>query len=112
MTGNRRDHEFFHRLLAENAGAEEPAPSRLKARIYSALIREQQATGPLRDLSETQAAGHALCVFEKLVQIAPVGGAAKEPFFCWACHARLLAERIENAPIFWQHCPYVAFKKN
>ena len=89
----------------------ERAPSRMKARIYSALVREQQETGPLQSLSETQAAGRGLCIFEKLVQIAPVGEKAKSPFFCWTCHARILAENLENAPILWAHCPYVAFQK-
>jgi hypothetical protein len=49
-------------------------------------------------------------VFEKLVQIAPLGEKAKSPFFCRVCHARALAESFENPPIFWPHCPYVAFK--
>jgi len=97
-------------LQTEDLASEEKAPSRLKARVYSALIREQQTTGPLQDLSATQAAGHSLCVFEQLVQIAPVGEAVKTPFFCWACHARALAERIENAPIYWPHCPYAEFQ--
>jgi len=112
MPGNKHDREFF-RILSQggDAGLEEKAPSRLKARIYYSLIREQQATGPLQSLSETEASGHGLCVFEHLVQIAPIGDSAKEPFFCWACHARLLAERMENAPIFWPNCPYAGFRK-
>ena len=52
------------------------------ARLYSALIRKQQATGPLlASLEQSVAAGHDVCVFEKLVQIAPVGNNAKSPFF-------------------------------
>ncbi len=93
------------------AAPQEHAPSRVKARIYSALIRKQQETGPLQSLSETRAAGRGLCIFEELVQIAPVGERAKSPFLCWTCHARILAENLENAPIFWAHCPYVAFHK-
>lgn len=93
-------------------GQEEHAPSRLKSRVYSALIRAQQETGPLQTLTESEAAGHGLCVFEKLVQLAPVGEKAKAPFFCWTCHARILAEHVENAPLFWQNCPYVAFKRH
>lgn len=99
----------FTRLFSE-AEEEERAPSSLKARLYSALIREQQASGPLASLDATVAAGHGICVFEKLVQIAPVGEQLKSPFFCRTCHARVLAERFNNAPIFWPNCPYVAFK--
>ncbi len=111
MPGHERDDQLF-RMLCEfdEAAFEERAPSRVKARLYSAIIRDQQETGPLQSLSETHAAGHGLCIFESLVQIAPVGEKAKSPFFCWTCHARLLAENVENAPIFWAHCPYVSFQ--
>jgi hypothetical protein len=95
---------------SDETASEERAPSRLKARIYSAIIREQQNTGPLQSLSETRASGHGLCVFESLVQIAPVGEKAKSPFFCWTCHSRLLAENLEDPPIFWTNCPYVTFQ--
>jgi len=86
------------------------APSSLKARLYSAFIAEQQTTGPLASLDQTVATGRGLCVFEKLVQIAPIGEKAKSPFFCHVCHARVLAEGFENPPIFWPNCPYVQFK--
>jgi hypothetical protein len=88
------------------------APSSLKACLYSALIHKQQESGPLASLDESVALGHAICVFEKLVQIAPVGAKVKSPFFCQACHARVLAEHLDNPPIFWPHCPYVAFKNS
>lgn len=112
MPDNESD-EKFRRMLtqAEQPGPREKAPSRLKARIYSVLIREQQVTGPLQDLAATHAAGHNLCIFERLVQIAPIGEQAKSPFFCRVCHARVLAENVEDAPIFWAHCPYVDFQK-
>lgn len=112
MSGNHAE-EKIRQLLAQAEAAvpEVKAPSRLKARLYSALVREQQASGPLQDLAATCAAGHQLCVFEKLVQIAPVGTLLKEPFYCRVCHARLLAEKIENAPIFWAHCPYAEFQE-
>lgn len=90
---------------------DERAPSRLKARAYSALIRAQQETGALQNLTQSEEAGYRLCVFEKLVQIAPIGDAAKSPFFCWGCHARFLAEQMENAPIYWPNCPYSTFQK-
>jgi hypothetical protein len=109
---NAKWEQEFSRILAEPPGGSERAPSSLKARLYSALIQEQQATGPLASLDATVAAGRGICIFEKLVQIAPVGEAVKSPFFCRTCHARVLAEKFDNAPIFWPHCPYVAFKNN
>jgi len=51
-------------------------------------------------------------VFEQLVQISPVGKTAQSVFYCNVCHARVLAERFENPPIYWSHCPYVDFKKS
>ena len=97
-------------LLADDEERLSPAPSSLKARLYSAFIRKQQETGSLASLDVSVAGGHDVCVFEKLVQIAPLGNAAKSPFFCRACHARVLAEYFEDPPIFWEHCPYVQFK--
>jgi hypothetical protein len=96
-------------LLTQRTG-EERAPSSLKARLYSALIHKQQQTGPLASLDASVEAGHGICVFEKLVQIAPVGEQAKMPFFCQVCHARVLAEHFNNPVIFWSQCPYVKFK--
>jgi len=87
------------------------APSSLKARLYSALIRKQQESGPLASLDATVSAGHEICIFEKLVQIVPVGETAKSPFFCEICHSRVLAEHFDQAPIFWPGCPYVKFKE-
>jgi hypothetical protein len=85
-------------------------PSRLESRIYSALIERQQNDGPLLSLSEVKARGRRLCVFEELVQIAPVGEAAKQPNFCGICHARILAENVKNAPVYWPGCPYAQFQ--
>lgn len=111
MPDHRRNEELLsHVLEAINPSSEERAPSRLKATIYSALIKAQQASGPLQSISRTEDDGYPLCVFEKIVQIAPVEEKAKEPFFCWGCHARVLGEKVENAPIFWKHCPYVKFQ--
>ena len=107
----RRDHErLFATLLSPPEASGEKTPPSLKARLYSALIRAQQASGPLASL-DTTSADHGLCIFEKLVQIAPVGERAKSHFFCEVCHARLLAERFDNPPIFWPNCPYSKFKK-
>ena len=106
------DEEFFQLLGQRDESAlDERAPSRLKARVYSALVRKQQETGPLMSLEHTQASGHDLCVFEKLVQITPIRESSKSAFFCTACHARVLAENFESAPIFWSCCPYVEFQK-
>lgn len=109
MTNHDEELEF-RRLLSEGEEVGERAPASLKARLYSALIHEQQAQGPLASLNDTVAAGYGICVFEKLVQIAPLGEKAKSPFFCQVCHARILAENFENPPIYWPNCPYVAFK--
>lgn len=99
-------------LLSESGIREEHAPASLKARLYTALIHKQQESGPLASLDASVSIGHGLCVFEKLVQIAPVGEGAKSPFFCQVCHARVLAEHLDNPPIFWPNCPYVAFKRS
>ncbi|HJZ99013.1 MAG TPA: hypothetical protein VKE70_21030 [Candidatus Solibacter sp.] len=86
------------------------APARLKSRIYSALVERQRHEGPLLSLTEVKAGGRNLCVFEELVQITPLGEPAKQPNFCRVCHARVLAERIENAPVYWSGCPYAQFQ--
>jgi hypothetical protein len=86
------------------------APSTLKSRIYSRLIQDQAAHGPLLSLTDTKASGQHLCVFEELVRIAPVGEAAKRKNYCRVCHARVAGERVEHAPIYWQNCPYVQFQ--
>jgi hypothetical protein len=88
------------------------APSRLKARIYSALMLRESAAAPLRSMAETKAAGHGLCVFEELVRIAPVGEKLQSFNICRLCHARVLAENLEKPPIYWGNCPYTNFKKS
>ena len=105
--------EFFERLAQESETSQGPAkaPSRLKARLYSGLVRRQEESGRLRSLTETQVAGHKLCVFENLWQRLPVGAEAKSFNCCSVCHARGLGARVERAPIYWAHCPYVAFGK-
>ena len=106
--------ERFFTTLAERTdaapGAAERAPSRLKARLYSALVVEQATSGPLRSLPATKAAGRPLCVFEHMLCVIPNERvAAINP--CRVCHARLLAERFESPPIHWPHCPYVDFQR-
>ncbi|HUY15659.1 MAG TPA: hypothetical protein VMX16_18820 [Terriglobia bacterium] len=106
------------RLFEQFAAALDPgvsttirAPSRLRSRIYSALMLLESAQGRLRSIPATKAEGHDLCVFEELVRIAPVGDDLKSLNICRICHARLLGEVMENPPIYWGGCPYVSFKK-
>ena len=107
------DEQFLARIADEVELIEpEVAPARFKARVYSALIMRQAETGSLMSLTETNARGHKLCVFEQLVQIAPLGERAKSLNICRVCHARVLAEHIENAPIYWSGCPYVELKNS
>src|SRR5258708_30032985 len=112
---SRMPEELLFEQLAQKAESPDTrpsgAPARLKARIYSSLIKRQQESGPLVSLTETKAAGGRLCVFEDLWTIAPVGEKMKGRNLCSVCHARLLAERMEKAPIYWPGCPYADFHK-
>jgi len=99
-------------LFSASEDTTDKAPASLKARLYSALIRKQQETGAIASLDATVSAGRQICVFEKLVQISPVGEKAKSRFFCQICHARVLAEHFDNPPIFWAGCPYVKFRQS
>ncbi len=110
--GNPHDGEetFFERL-AEATRPGVGAPSRLKSRVYSALVRRSEQARPLRSLTATEEAGHRLCVFEKFAQILPVGTALDSVNYCRFCHGRVLAEMMENAPISWKGCPYADFQR-
>ncbi len=108
------DEERFFIALAErtDAGdrAADRAPSRVKSRLYSALVAEMAADGSLQPLGVTKACGRNLCVFESLLQLIPDERVTSmNP--CRVCHARVLAERFESAPIYWAHCPYVKFQR-
>ncbi len=99
--------------LFAHLGAQFPevsAPSRLKSRIYSALMVAQSEEGSLRSLSACKEEGRPLCVFETLVRIAPVGQRAQSINYCRVCHSRVLAEHFERAPIYWDGCPYASFQ--
>jgi hypothetical protein len=98
----------FQQVAAQ--AAPKRASSRLKSRIFSALQLAQQETGPLCSLSETRRAGARLCLFEELVRLAPTAEALKQKNPCRLCHARILAEHLEHAPIYWPGCPYVRFQ--
>ena len=105
------DH-WLERVAALDADpSPEPAPARLKSRIYSALVNRLSDTGPLLSLPDTKAAGSELCVFEECVAALPIGERLASSNLCRACHARLLAEHMDSAPIFWPHCPYAAFHR-
>lgn len=113
MSDNLHPDDRLFELLGEEPDdmRGERAPSRLKARVYSALTRRQEESGPLRSLAETKSAGYGLCVFEELWQRATTGEAAQCFNCCSLCHARVLAEHMEKAPIYWGRCPYVALGK-
>jgi hypothetical protein len=113
MSDNRQQDDKLFELLAEQSdqAQEERAPARLKSRIYSALMRREEESGPLRALGETRTQGYGLCVFEELWQRATSGEAAQRFNCCNLCHARVLAEHLQRAPIYWENCPYVTFTK-
>src|SRR5262245_21725575 len=96
---NPMDDAFFEKLSAATEPADgvlATAPSRLKAKVYSALLSQQTASGFLLSVSATEASGRSLCVFEKAVEVLPVGEKVKCLNFCRVCHARVAAEKIEN----------------
>ena len=95
--------------LADGKVPAERAPARLKSRIYSALVNRLAATGPLLSLPATKADGGRLCVFEKAVCAVPAGDDFQSRNPCRVCHARVLGERLDWAPIYWPGCPYSGF---
>ncbi len=105
-----QDDQFLAALGDLTLADDLPAPSRLKARLFSALNIAQAESGPLLPLGDCKAAGGRLCVFEEMVRIAPLGERIQSRNCCRACHARVLAENVENAPIWWPGCPYVRFQ--
>lgn len=108
------DAEYPWFELAEDAELDEvvdPAPARLKSRIYSRLLAEQAATGRLLSVSATRESGQKLCVFEAAIARAPLADRIKSMNPCYVCHARHLAEHLDHAPIFWPHCPYAEFHR-
>lgn len=113
MSNNLQDDDRSFELLARQPeeAETERAPSRLKARLYTSLVQKQQESGRLRTLAETQANGYRLCVFEGLWARVTSAETAQSFNCCSVCHARALAEHLEAAPIYWGHCPYVAFGK-
>ena len=101
----------FEALADATAPGASSVPSRLKSRIYSALMSAEAAQGPLSSLDACEEHGGQLCLWERLIQISPVPEAVKSLNHCYFCHARLLAEHMEGAPLHWRGCPYAAFQK-
>jgi hypothetical protein len=106
------DDVWFERL-AEGTGDQVPerAPARLKSQTYSALVARMAESGPLLDLARTTDAGGQLCVFETALTVLPVGPNVTSMNPCRICHARVLGERMDHAPIFWPGCPYSQFHR-
>jgi hypothetical protein len=104
------DERWFERLAeATLEGAEDRSPARLTSKVYSAVVARMAESGQLRDLAETKKAGGHLCVFENVLTIVPVGPTVRSMNPCRICHARVLGERLDHAPIFWPGCPYSEF---
>jgi hypothetical protein len=87
----------------------ERAPARLTSRTYSAVVAQMAESGSLLGLTETKNAGGQLCVFETALTLLPLGANVSSMNPCRICHARILGERMEHAPIFWLGCPYAEF---
>jgi hypothetical protein len=102
---------FEHLAEAIGDGIEERAPARLRSKIYSALVSRMSESGSLLDLAATKAGGGRLCVFENAIAVLPLGTDMRSMNPCRICHARILGERMKNAPIFWPGCPYAEFHK-
>ena len=65
--------DVWFEMLAETAPLieESAASSCFKSRMYSRLIEAQEQVGPLAPLDETSKAGVKLCVFERIMTVAP-----------------------------------------
>jgi hypothetical protein len=101
---------FFERLAAVGTDDRpDRAPAKLKSRVYSAVVAQMAQSAPLLDLKATKEAGGHLCVFEQALTLLPVGEAIRSMNPCRVCHARVLGERLDRAPIFWPGCPYSEF---
>src|SRR5438045_8545599 len=105
------DDLWFERLAAAvGSKTSERATARLKSRIYSALLIRLAADGPLLDLNDSAACGR-LCVFEQMLAVLPRASGISAMNPCRICHARVLGERMDRAPIFWPGCPYAEFHR-
>jgi hypothetical protein len=106
------DDSWFDQLAAAvRPDTGERAPATLKSKVYSALLARMAEDGPLLDLKETRNAGGRLCVFESVLTKLPTDSGIPAMNPCWVCHARVLGERVDRAPIFWPGCPYSEFHR-
>jgi len=106
------DDRWFEQLVdATGDVTGDSAPARLESKVYSALVAQMAESGSLLDLTETKKAGGRLCVFEQILAVAPPATSIQSRNPCRICHARLLGERMEHAPIFWPGCPYADFHR-
>ena len=104
------DEVWFEQLADTSRFAgEDRAPAHLKSKVYSSLVTSMAQSGPLLDLRDVKEAGGHLCVFEHAVAMLPRGVDVGSMNPCRICHARVLGERLEHAPIFWPGCPYSEF---
>src|SRR5215212_1025236 len=107
------DELWFERLAEATGGTTlERAPATLKSKVYSALLARMAETGALLDLRESTKAGGRLCIFENAITVLPLVRELGGMNPCRICHARVLGERVEHAPIFWPGCPYSEFHKS
>jgi len=103
------DDKWDELLTASADASSAPAvSSRLKSRLLSQLVRLEQAQGPLRILSDNKMLGDTLCVFEEIIAAMPSSD-LQSRYPCNVCHARVVAERVEKAPIYWPGCPYARY---
>ena len=106
------DDRWFEQLVeATGDVTHDPAPAILKSKVYSAILARMAESGSLLDLTETKKSGGHLCVFEHVLAAAPPGTGIQSMNPCRICHARVLGERVEHAPIFWPGCPYADFHR-
>jgi hypothetical protein len=103
--------DLWFERLAEAVGDDtrERAPARLKSKIYSALLTQLAEDGPLLDLKDTKHTCGRLCIFEQILTVAPRSTGISTMNPCRICHARVLGETMDHAPIFWPGCPYSEF---
>ena len=105
--------DLWFEQLAEITGTaiQDRAPAPLKSKVYSSLVTEMARSGPLLDLRAVEDAGGQLCIFEQAIAVLPSGTGVRSMNPCRICHARILGERLEHAPIFWPGCPYSDFHR-
>ena len=105
--------DLWFEQLAEATGAAtgEHAPATLKSKIYSRVVARMAESAPLLDLIDTKKTGD-LCIFENILTLLPLGADVRSKNPCRICHARVLGERVEQAPIFWPGCPYAEFHRH